>query len=237
MSNETIRSSDPNVASAARNPALAAALREMEASKNRSPWRKWLFICGMSVLALLLISAGAWAIKLKLDANAKARLLASIQEDPRKMRDAVDAGKITREEGREAMQTMFEQRMDKQMDDYFALKTPADRTKYLDKLIDEQEARRKEWEQRAATQPSTRPWRRPTTQSTTQPTTRPNRPFDPTRQLDRVQGGNPVRKAQRAEFMAAMRQRMMQRGIQPGRGGGWGGGGRGPGGGGGRGGR
>src|SRR5205823_1890234 len=163
-------------------------------------------------LLLLLIAGAAWAIKSKIDTNAKNKLVASIQ-DPRTMREAVDSGKITRDEGREAMQAVFEQRMDKQMDEYFALKAAADRTKYLDKLIDEEQARRKEWEQRAATQPSTRPSRRPTTQSTTQPTTRPNRPFDPARQLDRVQGGNPVRKAQRAEFMAAMRQRMAQRGI------------------------
>jgi len=214
-----------------KNPALVAAMREME-DRKLHPWRARRKIAAVALVALLVLTAAAWGIKRKMDANAKASLLASLQQDPRKMREAVDAGKISRDEGREAMQAMFEQRMDKQMDDYFSLKSAQDRTKYLDKLIDEQESRRKEWEQRAATRPTTQPRPRPTTGPTTGPSTRPNRPFDPARQLDRMQGGNPVRKAQRAEFMAAMRQRRAQRGLSNGGGpGGWGGGGRGGGGG------
>ncbi len=72
------------------------------------------------------------------------------------------------------MQQAREERENKQLDEYFSLKTQAERDKHLDKLIDEMEARRKEWERRAATQPTTRPneRRRSTTQPTTGPTTR-----------------------------------------------------------------
>jgi hypothetical protein len=219
---QTFHGPDGSVASASKNPALAAALRDMEAKKNRSPWRKRLMMSGVGLLVLLVLAAGAWAIKSRKDANARDKFIASLQEDPRKLWEAERNGQITREERDQAMDTAREQREDKQMDEFFALKTPAERNKYLDKMLDEGEARRRDWQQRAATQPTTRPSRRPTTQSTTRPTTRPNRPFDPARQLSGVQGGNPVRKAQRAEFRAAMRQRMAQRGMQPGRGG-WGG--------------
>src|SRR4051812_32372321 len=105
-----------------RNPALAAALREMEEKKNRSPWRKRAFI-GMSALLCLLVLAGAaWAIKAKMAANEKTRLLASLQ-DPRQVRQAVESGKVTREEAWDAMEQAREVRENKQLDEYFAFKT------------------------------------------------------------------------------------------------------------------
>jgi uncharacterized membrane protein YgcG len=220
-----------------KNPALVAAMREMEASKSRGPWPRRIRIISAAMAFVLIAGGATWAIRAHLKANEKAAVIASIK-DPREMRKAVEAGKISREDAWEAMQQAREERENKQMDEYFALKTQKDREKYLDKMIDDMEARRKEWERRAATQPTTRPdreRRRSTTQPTTGPTTRPNdRRNDPGRQLNRVQGGDPTRKAQRAAFMSAMRQRMAQRGVQaPGGGrGGWGGGGGGRGGGG-----
>ena len=227
--------------SASKNPALAAALREMELKKARGPWPRRLKIIGAALAIVLVVGGATWAIRAKMQANNKAKLLASIQ-NPRDAREAVEAGTVKREEVWEAMQKQWEERENKQMDAFFAINTQADRNKYLDKLIDEEQARQKERERRASTRPTTRPWQqRSTTQPATGPTTRPNR-FDPQRQLNGVQGGDPTRKAQRAAFRSAMRARMAQRGIQPGRGGGGGpGGGRGGwgggGGGGGRGGR
>jgi uncharacterized membrane protein YgcG len=203
-----------------------------ELKKALGPWPRRIRIISAALLVVLIAGGATWAIRIHLKANQKAETLASLTKDPRQMFQAVRDGKIDREEARDAMEKAWEERQNKQMDEYFAMKTQADRDKYLDKMIDEMEARRKEWERRAATQPTTRPARRATTGPTTGPTTRPNRPNDPGRQLNRVQGGNPVRNAQRAAFMNAMRQRMSQRGIQPGRGG-FGGGGRGFGGGGG----
>lgn len=217
----------PDKISATKNPALAAALREMEEQKAQGPWPRRLRIIGTALVIVLIVGGATWAIVARHNANAraneKAAVLASLQNNPRDMRKAIESGQVTRED----MQQMWEERENKQMDAYFAISTQADRNKYLDKLIDEEQARQKERQQRASTRPTTRP-ARSTTQPTTGPTTRPNR-FDPNKQRERVQGGDPTRKAQRAAFQAAMRARMAQRGIQPGRGGpgGGGGGGRG----------
>ncbi|MBC8106433.1 MAG: hypothetical protein H7Z14_07585 [Anaerolineae bacterium] len=219
MSNES-----PDMVSAKKNPALAAALREMELKKARGPWPRRLRIIGAALAIVLIIGGATWAIRAHLKASAKADTLAALPKNPRDLFQAVRDGKIDREDAREAMQAAREAEENKRLDEYFALKTQADRNKYIDKVIDEMEARRKEWERQASTRPTTRPADRATTRPTTGPTTRPNRRNDPGRQLNNVQGGNPVRQAQRAAMMAAMRARMAQRGIQPGRGGGGGGG-------------
>jgi hypothetical protein len=190
--------------------------------------RKRVNRAGVVLLVIALTGSIAWGVR----AYRQHKLLASLQQDPRKAFDAAREGKISREQAREIMQESWEKRMDKQLDDYFAL-PEKDRTKYLDKQIDEMQARMREWQSRAATQPSRRP--------TTGPATRPNRDRggdQVARMRGRIETGDPARKAQRAEYMAAMRQLMAQRGIQgPGGGGrgGWGGGGgfRGGGGGGG----
>jgi hypothetical protein len=190
---------------------------------------KWRRIVAWAAAACVVvgISVAGWSMW---RAHARAQLLASIKDDPRKMRDAVEQGQISREDAWQAMGEAREAQMNKVMDDYFAL-APKDREKYLDKLIDEQEAMRRQWQQRATTRPSTRPARedRPT------PASRPAGDWQ-RRANERADRTPPERQAKRAEFMAAMMQRRMERGLQggPGRGG-WGGGGRGGGGGGGRG--
>lgn len=214
-----------NTISASKNPALAAALREAELNKARGPWPRRLRIGGAALMILLIIGGAAWAIRIRLKANekvaAKQVALASIKS-PRDAFRAVQAGQLSWDD----LEKLREERENKQMDEFFALKTQADRDRYLDKQIDEMEARRKEFQQRAATQPTTRPWQHSTTRPTSGPTTRPNRRNDPGQQLNRVQGGDPVRNAQRAAYRSAMRARMAARGIQGGGGrGGWGGGG------------
>jgi hypothetical protein len=189
--------------------------------------RRWLIRGGLTALLVLVLGAGVWGFV----SYRHQRLLASLQKDPEKIRDAERAGKISRDEGRELFMNNREQRMDEQMDKYFSLPPGPQRTALLDKQIDEMQAQMRQWQSRAATRPTSRP--------TTGPTSRPNdRWGDPSQQMARVQGGNPARKAQRAEYRAAMQQRLAQRGITgPGGGrGGWGGGGGGRGGG-GRGGR
>ena len=175
------------------------------------------------------ITVGAWAMW---RSHSKQKLLASLKDDPRKVREAVQQGQISREDARDVMMDAFEARMNKTMDEYFALDAKA-REKYLDKLIDEQEAMRRQWQQRAATQPATRPTTRPDRGD--RPATRPAGDMQQ-RMRERADRTPPERTARRAEFMAAMMQRRMERGLQggPGGGGGWGGA-RGGGGGGGRG--
>ncbi len=184
-----------------------------------------------AVVVLLIIGLSTSAV-FAIRAYRQRKLIASLQEDPRKAFDAAREGKITRDQARQIMEDSRERRMDKQLDEYFAL-PEKDRVKYLDKQIDEMQARMREWQSRAATQPARRP--------TTEPTTRPNRDRggDPVaRMRTRIETGDPARKAQRAAYMSAMRERMQQRGINPSGGvrGAWGGGRGGWGGGGGRGG-
>jgi hypothetical protein len=198
----------------------------MSAVKTKnSAHAKWRLIVAWAaaVCVVVGISVGAWAMW---RAHAREKLLASIKDDPRKVREAVEQGQISREDARETMMEAFESRMNKTMDDYFALQ-PKDREKYLDKLIDEQEAMRRQWQQRATTRPATRPARED------RPTSRPAGDWQ-RRAGERADRTPPERQAKRAEFMAAMMQRRMERGLSNGGGfggrGGWGGGGRGGGG-------
>ena len=173
------------------------------------------------------ICIGAWAMY---RAHAKEKLLASLKDDPRRVREAVRDGQITRDDARDVMMDAAEARWNKTTDEYFALDAKG-REKYLDKLIDEQEAMRRQWQQRAATQPTSRPSTRPAWAD--RPTTQPAGDMQ-RRMRERADRTPPERTARRAEFMAAMMQRRVERGLSNGGPGGWGGG-RGGGGGGGRG--
>ncbi|MGH7179655.1 MAG: hypothetical protein ACREJC_19930 [Tepidisphaeraceae bacterium] len=160
------------------------------------------------------------------------KLLAQIGDDREKLRKAVDDGQLTRDEVRDAMWQRREAETDKQVDGYFALPTQKERDKYLDKMIDGMEARRKEFERRAATQPARNRDRE--RGPTTGPTTQPRQDWQQ-RMAQRQDNTPPDKRAQRIEFRRAMQQRMTQRGIAPPQGGrgGFGGGGPRPGGGGG----
>jgi len=194
-------------------------------SSTHARWRR--VLAWAAALAVIVgMTVGAWAMW---RAHAKAKLLASIKDDPRKARQAVEQGQISREDAWQAVGEVREAQMNKVMDDYFALQ-PKDRDKYLDKLIDEQEARMREFQRRATTRPTTRPARQDP------PTSRPAGDWQ-RRAGERADRTPPERQAKRAEFMAAMMQRRMERGLSNGAGpggggrGGWGGGGRGGGGG------
>lgn len=184
-------------------------------------------IIAVSVALLVLVGGGVtWALRPK----DPAKVLAEIGNDRDKIRQAVDEGRISREDVWEVMRERREAEETKRVDAFFALPPGKERDKYLDKMIDEMESRRREWQQRAATQPSTRPAR-----DRDGPSTRPSDAERQRRMAMRDDSTPPAQRAKRVEFRAAMMKRMQERGIQPGRGG-WGGGfggrGGGPGGGG-----
>ena len=188
----------------------------MHVSTRNGSRRGKIFAIAVSVV-LLIGGSVTWALWPK----DRQKLVAELGGDRDKIREAVDSGKITRDEARDAMRQRWEAEQTKRVNDFFALPPGKERDKYLDRVIDEMEARRRDWEQR---------------RSTTQPTTRPmpdgpaTRPTDAQRARGRAERGDrtpPDQRAKRAEFMSAMMKRMQQRGITPGRsgGGGWGGGG------------
>jgi hypothetical protein len=166
-----------------------------------------------------------------------------------RVREAVDAGEVSRDAMREAMGDAMRQRMEKVVDDYFAL-PESQREKYLDQQIDEFERMRQRWESERANRPSTQPGatpgegrdgrgpradgERPTTQEMEQ-----RREEMRQRMAERMANTPPDRRAKMAEFFAAMQKRRAERGLPEMRGfggrgfggGGWGGGGWGGGGG------
>ena len=191
-------------------------VKTTQVSAAASARRRRVVVSVVAVVLVLGLSYGAWAMW---RSHGKQKLLASIKDDPRKMRDAVEQGQISREEAGELRWEMMEARMDKTMGEYFAL-PPAQREKFLDKMIDDMQARGREWQRRAASQPSTRPER---DRGGDRPTTGPSE--ERRRQMAaRGDSTPPEKRAQRAEFRAAMMARMQARGMTPGRGG-WGGGG------------
>lgn len=203
----------------------AGKIRTQAGKSHRRMW-----VTSSFGVAVLLLSMSGWAMW---RSHSKQKLLASVADDPRKIREAVDQGTITRQEARDAFEQAMEARMNKTMDEYFVLPAGKERDKYLDKMIDEMEARRREWQQRATTQPTTRPNREDRADRGDRPATQPN---DRARRMaTRMDSTPPERRAKMAEFRAAMAARMAARGIQggPGRGGFGGWGGRGGGGGGG----
>ena len=126
---------------------------------------------------------------------------------------------------RENVAPMMEAARDKQMKEYFAL-APEDREAYLDKIIDQMLER----QQARATRPS---------RSDTQPgASGPGGPggpggavgggpggppgggrgggaFNAQRMRDRIEGTNPLNRAQRIEFRQQLQQQMQKRGIAP----------------------
>jgi len=184
-------------------------------------------VLGVLLVIIGVTTAAIWAYR----SHAKTKLIAEIKTniDFQKAREAVDSGTISRDEMREVMRGAFEERMDKQLDLYFALPIGPERQAFLDTQIDEMQQRMKERAARAPSQPATRPWGPPPGQAGA--TSRPAR--DPAQQIarmrSRMENGTPARQALRAQFIQEMRARMAARGIESGfggRGGLGGGGGR-----------
>jgi hypothetical protein len=113
------------------------------------------------------------------------------------------------------------QMMDYQMETYFTL--PAtDRTAYLDKMIDQMQAMRKDMEQMRSQMPDRpRDVNDPNRQARQQ--ARAARMADPSNARARSERGTPEQTAKRRQFMDAMQARMKQRGISMPRGPGGGG--------------
>lgn len=184
-------------------------------------WKNRNFLIGAGV-GLIAVAAGATFALWPVDPQKQIDALA--MKSPEDIRKAVDSGAVPREVAWEAFGQQREREMQQRMDTYFALKTDAERSKYLDKMIDEMQSRMREWQSRAATRPGGDPRgpggdRRRGDGPTSQPSDDQRKEREQ-RRAARADATPTAQKAQRAEFMAAMRKRMEQRGIQPPGGGG-----------------
>jgi hypothetical protein len=139
------------------------------------------------------------------------RYLSSLSTNPPQAFAAMQQGKISDAEFRQAMEPrvqMWQQRVEH----YFEIPEGPQRQKYLDGLIDEIERRRTEAEKEMAK--SSGP--------TTRPTMRPSFADMQQRMAARMQSMPPQKRAQMAEFVAAVMKRRIERGMPtdfgPGRG-------------------
>jgi PAS domain-containing protein len=172
--------------------------------------RKKLTIAGVGVL---LLAAGlGWAFKPLSEEKKIERMVEKLAkvENPRdgfrELREAVEKGQLTEEQAMQAGMAA----MDRRMDEYFALAEGKPRQEYLDRLIDQFESQRREWEQRAATRPSEGRNRRGDG-----PTTRPGGwgRGDAAQRMLRQQSVPPERMARMMKFMQDMAARRAERGL------------------------
>ncbi len=179
------------------------------AAGQPSFWKRRNFLVVAAAATLALAGGATYALWPK---NYQASAHALAAQGPQAVRKAVESGQLPREVAWEAMGQVWEAEQQKRLDAFFALKTPAERTRHLDQMINEMEARRKEWETGAATRPSGDRDRR-SDGPTSQPSDARRKEMEQ-RRNERADKQPPEKRAQRAEFMAAMRKRMQERGIQ-----------------------
>jgi hypothetical protein len=145
------------------------------------------------------------------------KALRGLDRDER--REAFQSASLTDDDRQRMRENMFNTYMAPMMDGYFALSDTKQREAYLDKLIDQQEARRREW---ARNRPSTRPAANAAqaggNNNNAQAGRNGNRQRgagrnDPARQKARIENTPPERQVKMAEFFAAMRARREARGM------------------------
>ncbi|WP_428939193.1 hypothetical protein [Fontivita pretiosa] len=140
-------------------------------------------------------------------ARSRQQLLASIQDDPLKVLEAASQGRLSSEEGYEAMMQALRNRIYRRLDEYFALPPGAPREQYLDRLIEEMQSRRREVQTRAATRPAIAQTVRQLEQRAG-----PDRARRMQAMMEQVP---PQRRAQLAEMAAAVMKRRLLRGLPP----------------------
>lgn len=213
-------------------------------------------VIATSVLALAALGWGVWhlwsnrVIPPTADAKSVATFVASsnfTKLSPEEQAKYLETNDKLREAMRDLpddvrrglWENLREVRENQQLDEYFKL-SPEERKKYLDQQIDEEEKRRKQWQERAATRPTSRPagWGPGGPGGTgggggDRGGNRggPGGRGSAERQKAGLENRSPARRAQSAQMRADMAQRRAERGIpDPVRGRGPGGGGGGSGG-------
>ena len=127
--------------------------------------------------------------------NEHQRLVVSLAADPPKMAAAVQSGEVNSHEANAAVLKSETQRFEERVRGYFALPAGKPRQDYLDRVIDRvQKEIQSAKAQHAAMQ---------------EPTTHPSRQ----EVVGLIEEMSPALKAQMAEFMRAMVERIKQRGI------------------------
>jgi len=162
-------------------------------------------------VVVLVAGGGVWWIRV-VQHN---RYVASLSNDPRQAFTAMQEGKISDDEFHKSMEPRV-QMWQERVDHYFEIPVGPQRVKYLDGMIDEMEQRRAEMKKERAKAGN------PATQPANGPATRPAMADRQQRMASRMQSMPPQKRAQMAEFVAAVMKRRAERGLStdfgPGRG-------------------
>jgi hypothetical protein len=134
-------------------------------------------------------------------------LLAQLQQEqnPAKLREAIRAGQITRQDARQ----VFASRMQQRLQEYFKLPPGPQRMQYLDKQIDEFQARRAQFEARRQQRSSAQGPRNNAAAAGN------GTPPAGNSRAARMESVPPENRAQMQQFRYDMSQRMQQRSIAP----------------------
>ncbi|MDB5299602.1 MAG: hypothetical protein JWO87_1265 [Phycisphaerales bacterium] len=199
----------------------AAAIRKgaAKAGNARAEWRQNFRRRARTVLVAISLIVGGLLLARGIRARHHAQLLASLKiaaanQDRAQLTEAMNNGRITRDEGRALMRDVWVDRQQKQMDEYFALPPGDARNQVMDKLIDDREARRKEMEaRRAALGPAGAP---PRPMPGGPSAAGPQGPGGPNAaaRATRIESIPPASRAQWQQFRYDMNQRLAARGMQ-----------------------
>jgi CHASE3 domain sensor protein len=140
-------------------------------------------------------------------ARSRQQFLASIQDDPLKVLEATSQGRLSGEDGYQAMMLALRNQIDRRLDEYFSLPAGAPREQYLDRLIEQMQSRRREVQTRAATRPAIAQAVRELEQRAG-----PDRARRMQAMMEQLP---PQRRAQMAEMAAAVMKRRLARGLPP----------------------
>lgn len=161
---------------------------------------------GALVVLLLVGLVHGWGVH-----RANQRRLALLaqlgqEQNPAKLREAVRSGQITRQDARQ----VFASRMQNRLEEYFRLPPGPKRVQYLDKQIDEFQARRAQFEARRQQRSSAQGPRNNNAAGTGN-----GPPPAANSRAARMESVPPENRAQMQQFRYDMSQRMQQRNIAP----------------------
>lgn len=153
-------------------------------------------------LVLMLIAGLVHGWRVHRENQRRIALIALLQKEqnPAKVREAIRSGQINRQDARQ----VFASRTQKRLEDYFRLPPGPKRVQYLDKQIDDFQARRAQFEAR-----------RPQIASAQASAVAPGTPSGMNNRAARMESVPPENRAQMQQFRYDMRQRMQQRNIAP----------------------
>jgi hypothetical protein len=175
--------------------------------KTLSPRRKvpaWVKRAAGGALVVILIAGLVHGWRIHRENQRRLALIAQLQKEqnPAKLREMIHSGQITRQDARQ----VFASRTQKRLEDYFKLPPGSKRVQYLDKQIDDFQARRAQFEARRQLA-SARPPRDNATGN--------GPPPGANNRAARMESIPPENRAEMQQFRYDMQQRMQQRNIAP----------------------